>query len=145
MLFFSGPGTVINYVSGSAEAKVTVPVPQHCLYMCEIIFPPPFLPIIKNKKLVFFSGGGGGGSTGGPYGGGQCLPSQDEGPSSFEPPDVFCALGSLIVEGRLPRAGGGRGCAEGPHVELPGRISRHKCSTHQYLVSRQALFTRYSW
>jgi hypothetical protein len=113
--------------------------------MCEIILPPSSLPIIENKKKCLFSGGGGGGSTGGPYGGGQCLPSQDEGPSSFEPPDVFCALGSLIVEGRLPRAGGGRGCAEGPHVELPGRISRHKCSAHQYLVSLQALFTTYSW
>jgi hypothetical protein len=84
------------------------------------------------------SSSGGGGIGGGGGAGGQ-YSSQDEGPSSFEPPDVFCALGSLIVEGRL-RAGGGRGFAEGPHVELPGRISRHKCSSQEYLVSAYSSF-----
>ena len=80
---------------------------------------------------------------------------------SYEPSDVFCALGSLIAEGRLPAANttllldqaglsadttaaaavgsggskGGRGYTEGPHVEMPGRISRHKCSSDERLVS----------
>ena len=83
-------------------------------------------------------GGGGGGTAGGGGASGQYL-GQDEGPSSFEPPDVFCALGSLIVEGRLRAGGVGRGFAEGPHVELPGRISRHKCSSQEYLVSTNYL------
>ena len=52
---------------------------------------------------------------------------------------MFCALGSLIVEGRLRAGGVGRGFAEGPHVELPGRISRHKCSSQEYLVSTNYL------
>ena len=55
--------------------------------------------------------------------------------SSLEPPELFCSLGSLIVEGRLPSDQGSRGYTEGPHVELPGRISRHKCSQTEYLVS----------
>ena len=62
---------------------------------------------------------------------------QEEG-SSFDLPDVFCSLGSLIVEGRLPTEGfatKGRGYYEGPHVELPGKISRHKCTETEYLVS----------
>ena len=79
--------------------------------------------------------GGSGGSGGyGQHGGG----GADDAPS-LEPPDVFCALGSLVVEGRIPDRGagrgGGRGYHEGSHVELPGRISRHKCSTDEYLVS----------
>ena len=60
---------------------------------------------------------------------------QEEG-SSLELPELFCSLGSLIVEGRLPGAGQGRGYYEGPHVELPGKISRHQCSQNEYLVSR---------
>ena len=74
---------------------------------------------------------------------------------------MFCALGSLIAEGRLPAANageasslldqaavlaaggeaaalsskGGRGYTEGPHVEMPGRISKHRCSTDERLVS----------
>ena len=62
---------------------------------------------------------------------------QEDG-SSLELPDVFCSLGSLIVEGRLPAEGfaaRGRGYYEGPHIELPGKISRHKCSPSEYLVS----------
>ena len=64
--------------------------------------------------------------------------------SSLELPELFCSLGSLIVEGRLPAgagggaggaSGGGRGYYEGPHVELPWKISRHKCSQNEYLVS----------
>ena len=79
--------------------------------------------------------GGSGGSGGyGQHGGG----GADDAPS-LEPPDVFCALGSLVVEGRIPDRGagrgGGRGYHEGSHVELPGRISRHKCSIDEYLVS----------
>ena len=62
---------------------------------------------------------------------------QEEG-SSLDIPDVFCSLGSLIVEGRLPTKGFAtkeRGYYEGPHVDLPGKISRHKCSETEYLVS----------
>ena len=62
---------------------------------------------------------------------------QEEG-SSLDLPDVFCSLGSLIVESRLPTEGFARkgpGYYEGPHVELPGKISRHKCSETEYLVS----------
>ena len=59
---------------------------------------------------------------------------------SLDLPELFCSLGSLIVEGRLPAESeaeaGTRGYTEGPHVELPGKISRHKCSDNQYLVSR---------
>ena len=60
---------------------------------------------------------------------------------SLDLPELFCSLGSLIVEGRLPAESeaeaGTRGYTEGPHVELPGKISRHKCSDNQYLVSTQ--------
>ena len=62
---------------------------------------------------------------------------------SLDLPELFCSLGSLIVEGRLPAEGQGqgeaasRGYSEGPHVELPGKISRHKCSDEEYLVSRK--------
>lgn len=56
--------------------------------------------------------------------------------ANLEPADVFCALGTLIVEGRLPAKDGSsrRGYYEGPHVELPGRKNRHKCSSEDYLV-----------
>ena len=59
----------------------------------------------------------------------------------MEPPDVFCSLGSLIVEGRLPRPGQSRGCGEGPHVPPPNLhggpalAQRHHCSQENYLVS----------
>ena len=60
---------------------------------------------------------------------------------SLDLPELFCSLGSLIVEGRLPAESeaeaGTRGYTEGPHVELPGKISRHKCSDSQYLVSTE--------
>ena len=62
---------------------------------------------------------------------------QEEG-SSLDLPEVFCSLGSLIVEGRLPAEGfatKGRGYYEGPHVDLPGKISRHKCSETEDSVS----------
>ena len=65
--------------------------------------------------------------------------SAEDSGSCLELPELFCSLGSLIVEGRLPASGArgsGRGYTEGPHVELPGRISRHKCSQTEYLVSR---------
>ena len=60
-----------------------------------------------------------------------------------QPPDVFCGLGSLIVEGRLPISdqvggdGGGRGYREGPHVPPPpGSITghRHECHEENYMV-----------
>ena len=53
-------------------------------------------------------------------------------------PDVFCNLGSLIVEGRVPR-GHGRGFGEGPHVPPPygaGAFNRHECSEESYMVSK---------
>ena len=71
-------------------------------------------------------------------GGGQSSGSEQDEGSSFGVPDVFCSLGSLIVEGRLQTesfGAKGRGYYEGPHVELPGKISRHKCSQNEYLVS----------
>jgi hypothetical protein len=64
--------------------------------------------------------------------------SSMQGGSSLDLPDVFCSLGSLIVEGRLPTEGfATKGCCYyvGPHVELPGKISKHKCSETEDLVS----------
>lgn len=64
-------------------------------------------------------------------------------------PDIFCSLGSLIAEGRLPRESeqGGRGEArgyyEGPHVELPGKISRHKCSPDTQLCQKNEHFRKH--
>jgi len=67
--------------------------------------------------------------------------------------DVFCGLGCLIVEGRLPSPDSPRGFAEGPHVPSPAGIvavglsgagtallapgghARHDCSEDNYLVS----------
>jgi len=63
-----------------------------------------------------------------------------------ELPEVFCLLGSLIVEGRLPAEGfasKGRGYYEGPHVELPGRLSRHKCSQTEYLCKKNENFRKH--
>ncbi len=68
-------------------------------------------------------------------------------------PDVFCGLGSLIVEGRVPSGNGERGFVEGPHVPQPapaaavkGAVAtkaavqkRHQCSSDDYLVSLQQL------
>ena len=74
--------------------------------------------------------------------------SHDDG-SSLELPELFCSLGSLIVEGRLPAgpgpggSNGGRGYYEGPHVELPGKIYRHKCSQTEYLVSTIIIFCNF--
>ena len=73
----------------------------------------------------------------------------EEGAPSLQLPDVFCALGCLIAEGRLPAGesgAAGRGYTEGPHVELPGRVSRHKCSEQDYLVSNRylLLLSKYS-
>jgi len=64
-------------------------------------------------------------------------------------PDIFCSLGSLIAEGRLPREweqggrGEARGYYEGPHVELPGKISRHKCSPNNPLCQKNELFRKH--
>ena len=57
----------------------------------------------------------------------------------FEAPDVFCALGSLIVEGRLPQEGSGRGYGEGPHVPLMSHQKYHLCSFNDILVSKKLL------
>lgn len=49
-----------------------------------------------------------------------------------EPPDVFCGLGSLIVEGRVP-VNDDRGFGEGPHVPFPK--GRHECAGENSVVS----------
>ncbi len=51
-----------------------------------------------------------------------------------EPPEVFCGLGSLIVEGRVPIQGSERGFGEGPHVPLAATKSRHECSVERQMV-----------
>jgi len=79
-------------------------------------------------------------------GGGQTNGSVHDEGSSLDLPDVFCSLGSLIVEGRLPAegiGGNGRGYYEGPHVELPGKISRHKCSENEYLCNKNENFRKH--
>ena len=65
--------------------------------------------------------------------------------SGHEPPDVFCGLASLIVEGRVPRPDGGkdgRGVhhEEGPHSLKhygPGGsvLHGHQCSSDDYMVN----------
>ena len=53
-----------------------------------------------------------------------------------EPPDVFCGLASLIVEGRVPK-NDGRGYGEGPHVPPTGSKAlslRHECSDENNTV-----------
>ena len=87
------------------------------------LFAKSALTIRPRTKLFIFAGAG---------------HSAEDSGSCLELPELFCSLGSLIVEGRLPASGArgsGRGYTEGPHVELPGRISRHKCSQTEYLVS----------
>ena len=57
--------------------------------------------------------------------------------ASSEPPDVFCGLASLIVEGRIPR-NDGRGYGEGPHVPQTASkslSSRHECCNENNVVS----------
>jgi hypothetical protein len=60
--------------------------------------------------------------------------------TAAEPPDVFCGLASLLVEGRVPR-NDGRGYGEGPHVpqttggSKPLGGSRHECSVENNMVS----------
>ena len=61
-----------------------------------------------------------------------------------EPPDVFCGLGSVIVEGRVPRKevgkdGHGVHHEEGPHALKhfgpSGSINRgHVCCSNNYMV-----------
>ena len=66
-------------------------------------------------------------------------PSSSSLDEAVEPPDVFCNLGSLIVEGRMPRPGAARGCGEGPHVPMQkihgAAGQRHECSLEDLLVS----------
>ena len=138
-----------------------------CWKVCHYIYVWIYMNIFAYLILYFLgcvvgSGAASSSSGGGVYGHHAAGGGNDDSAPSLEPPDVFCALGSLIVEGRIPdrgkngRAttttagasaaagsgaaaaevvGGGRGCYEGPHVELPGRISRHKCCYDEYLVS----------
>lgn len=93
-----------------------------------------------NQPQQSMAGGGGGVGAGKPHSNGE---------PAVEPPDVFCSLGSLVVEGRLPAGEGsgggrgGRGYYEGPHVELPGRISRHKCSNTQILCNKNENFRKH--
>ena len=59
--------------------------------------------------------------------------------ASSEPPDVFCGLASLIVEGRIPR-NDVRGYGEGPHVPPYSQGNkalnwRHECSDENNMVS----------
>ena len=64
---------------------------------------------------------------------------------SNEPPDVFCNLASLIVEGRMPRHDG-RGYGEGPHVPQKASKnlgSRHECSDENSMVSDRNLKNGY--
>jgi hypothetical protein len=64
-----------------------------------------------------------------------------EDPDRSDPPDVFCSLGSLIVEGRVP-ANVERGYGEGPHVP-PSRnvpLARHECSDDNFMVSIVKIF-----
>ena len=61
-----------------------------------------------------------------------------------EPPDVFCGLASLIVEGRVPRTEGGkdgRGVhhEEGPHAlkhygPSGNQLHGHVCSSDNFVV-----------
>jgi len=80
-------------------------------------------------------------TSGGPHG------SHGGHEDSLELPELFCSLGSLIVEGRLPAEvqgeAGTRGYTEGPHVELPGKISRHKCSNNEYLCNKNENFRKH--
>ena len=61
--------------------------------------------------------------------------------ASSEPPDVFCGLASLIVEGRIPR-NDGRGYGEGPHV--PQTASKSLISRHD-LPGRPGTQTLFMW
>ena len=70
------------------------------------------------------------------------------GPSgASEPPDVFCGLASLIVEGRIPR-NDGRGYGEGPHVPQTASkslSSRHECCNENNVVSLKIYEIWYFW
>lgn len=65
--------------------------------------------------------------------------SNERNDSGLEPPDVFCGIGSLIVEGRVPHRTNERGFKEGPHVPPLGgglrQTSPHLCSGEEYMVS----------
>ena len=149
------------------HSNVCVSIMFVCWKVCHYIYVWIYMNIFAYLILYFLgcvvgSGAASSSSGGGVYGHHAAGGGNDDSAPSLEPPDVFCALGSLIVEGRIPdrgkngRAttttagasaaagsgaaaaevvGGGRGCYEGPHVELPGRISRHKCCYDEYLVS----------
>ena len=66
-----------------------------------------------------------------------------------EPPDVFCGLGSVIVEGRVPRTevgkdGHGVHHEEGPHALKhfgpSGGINRsHVCYSNNYMVTSDSI------
>jgi len=68
------------------------------------------------------------------------------GPSgASEPPDVFCGLASLIVEGRIPR-NDGRGYGEGPHVPQTASkslSSRHECCNENNVCKKDENFRKH--
>lgn len=74
-------------------------------------------------------------------------PSSSSLDEAVEPPDVFCNLGSLIVEGRMPRPGAARGCGEGPHVPMPkihgAAGQRHECSLEDLLCKKDENFRKH--
>lgn len=68
--------------------------------------------------------------------------------TNHEPPDVFCSLGSLIVEGRVPKEEDRRGYVEGPHVpQQPGNPQAHRfheCSMDSVVVSMERRANAYN-
>eukprot|EP00095_Tigriopus_kingsejongensis_P000275 maker-scaffold329_size204955-snap-gene-1.23 protein:Tk00275 transcript:maker-scaffold329_size204955-snap-gene-1.23-mRNA-1 annotation:"protein fam214a" len=64
-----------------------------------------------------------------------------------EPPDVFCSIGSLIVEGRVPHQSDERGYREGPHVPpLGGGLRQqyaHCCSAEEYMCKKDDNFRKH--
>ena len=93
-------------------------------------------PLVMQPNPVRRGGGGGGGAEDGglPSASTPCPLVVVEDPTC-EPPEVFCGLGSLIVEGRVPLQGHERGFGEGPHVPHPAAKHRHECSQDSYMVS----------
>ena len=80
------------------------------------------------------------------------FPARQAGSSPLtEPPEVFCSLGSLIVEGRVPTRDD-RGYGEGPHVPPRGgmggqrqsKAPAHECSEEEYMVSLRIRSLKFS-
>ncbi|XP_059078940.1 atos homolog protein A-like isoform X2 [Tigriopus californicus] len=73
--------------------------------------------------------------------------SNERNDSGLEPPDVFCGIGSLIVEGRVPHRTNERGFKEGPHVPpLGGGLRQsypHLCSGEEYMCKKDENFRKH--